>query len=64
LSEIEEFCPKIYCQTIVNKTLKVEKEEHLHNKHLKNELIKTKDIGLRKFPEMKSKDKRDSPRTN
>jgi len=41
-----------YCQITVNKTLKVEKEEHLHNKHLKNELIEAKDIDLRKLPEI------------
>ncbi len=41
-----------YCQIVVKEALKVEKEDYLHNQRLKNELIKSKGMDLKKLPEI------------
>ena len=41
-----------YCQITVDNILKIEKEEHLHNQRLKDELIKAEGMDLRRLPEI------------
>lgn len=41
-----------YCQIFVKDFLKVEREEYLTNQRLKNELVKAKELDLRRLPEI------------